>query len=52
VVFVTGDHADVELDRFIAATARPSLQKPFDVERLIRSLSSLLVVPAAPPLRR
>ena len=52
VVFVTGDHADVELDRFIAGTGRPSLQKPFDVERLIRSLSFLLVVPDARPLRR
>jgi DNA-binding response OmpR family regulator len=42
VLFITGDRSDLELERFVEHSGRPTLHKPFSLQTLVAALSPIL----------
>jgi PAS domain S-box-containing protein len=42
VLFITGDRSDLELERFVERSGRPTLHKPFSLQTLVAALSPIL----------
>ena len=43
VLFITGERSDLELERFVERSGRPTLHKPFSLQTLVAALDPLLL---------